>query len=133
MLLYLARQRVQVPRAGVTRQGGPGGERGARGGHGGVYVGRIALRHAGKGPGRSGVHGVEQLAARGAYRAPTDEVPELTAVPRDPLEGRRLALRRRAVVHRFEDGGDGGLRALHHHPTGAPRFWRCSQTMRGWK
>src|SRR5260370_350305 len=69
----------------------------------------------------------------GGAEAAGEEGGEVAAVAREPLERWLVALGRGPVGHGLEDLGDRRGGSGHHHPTGAPRFWRSSQTMSGWK
>ncbi len=107
--LDLAGKRVQVAGAGVRRQPRPRGRGGVGGGHGGVDVRFAALRDARQDPLRGGVDRLEVLACGGGDPATVDKVAEPAVVMLlDPLERRRVALRRRPILHRLEQLGDGG-------------------------
>src|SRR2546426_502582 len=120
LLLYLAREGVQVSRAGVPGEAGPTGERLAGGAHRGVHVGRACLRHPRQFRGRGRVDDVEPVAVLALGPLAAHEQPEVVAVMGDPLERRLVALGRGPVGHRFEQLGD------RRHTIG----WRCAAEYR---
>ena len=106
MLLHAARERVQVARARVRRERLPRRERRARRAHRRVDVGRRAVRDARDRLRRRGIDHLEHRTRLGPRAV--DVVAEHAFVLAEPGERFLVALRRRAVLHRLEDFGDGG-------------------------
>src|SRR6266567_7105115 len=92
MLLHRTRERVEVTRTSVARQGGPGGKRLARRGDRGIHILLARLRDARQSRSRGGVDDVEPRVALSFGPAPADEYSERPILPRDPLERRLIAL-----------------------------------------
>src|SRR5947208_14927514 len=86
VLLYLARQGIQVTGASVAGERGPRGERQARSCDCSIRVRLARLRDPGEPCGRGGVDDVEQLAALAVGPAPPESQAQGAAVRRAPLE-----------------------------------------------
>src|SRR4051794_5360420 len=105
MLLDGTRQRIQMTGAPMTAHSFPCRQRGARCLYCGVDVLRTSLRDPRDDFRVGRVYDVEMITSLRPLAV--DELPELPIVPSDPGESVLVALRRRAVFHRFEDFSDG--------------------------
>src|SRR5215467_10680192 len=101
MLLYAARERVQVARPRVRRERPPRGERRTCCRHSSADVCGSTVRDARDDLVGRWIDYVEQRARLCEDAA--DVVPECAMMTREPGERLLVALRRRAVLHRFED------------------------------
>ena len=116
--LHLARERVQIAGACVRRQRRPAWGRGSRPRDGGVDVSLAPLRDAGENRCGRGVDRLEVLSFHRSGPPAIDEMaePPVVVLP-DPLQRGCVAFRRRPVLHRLEQLGDG-----RHYTIG----WRCA-------
>ncbi len=103
VLLHVAGERVEVPRAAVAAERPPSRLRGARRRHRGVHLCGAALGHAGERLAVGGAQGVEEFVHRRAAEGAVDERQDLPAAGRQPGQGGVCALRSRAVIHGLED------------------------------
>ncbi len=116
--LHLSRERIEVARARVRLECRPTRTGGGCGGDRRVDVRLASLRHARQHGLRCGIDRLEVGAVRRGRPHSIDEVAEAAAVVLfDPLECGSVAFRRRPVLHRLEQLGDG-----RHHTIG----WRCA-------
>ena len=108
MPLHLTGERVEEAGAHVGREPRPDGRRRIGGGNGRIDVRLAPLRDARQDRLRRGIDRLEIVAFGGSNPTAGDEVPEAPVVVLfEPLQRRRVALRRRSVLHRLEQLGDG--------------------------
>ena len=108
MPLHFAREGVQEACARMRRQPGPQGRRCVGRRDGGIHIRLAPLRGTREHCLRCGIDRLEILPFGGSHPAAVDEVPEASVVMLlEPLERGRVAFRRRPVLHRLEQPGDG--------------------------
>src|SRR5262249_55497380 len=106
VLLYLAREGVEIARPGVRADLLPMRKRFAGSADSSVYVLCVALGDAGELLAGRGIVGVEIFAGHGRYPLAADEVPEAALVTVEPGECLLGVLEGCSVFHGGEFGGD---------------------------
>ncbi len=105
-LLHVAGDRVEIARALLARQRGPGFEGAARRFHGAVDIGRASLRDAGEERIVGGIGDVKSAALRRRGEFAADKVLEAGLMALEPGADMVVRLGRRAVFHGVQDFDD---------------------------